>query len=316
MLVTFKNIMVMKKWNAADIPDMSGKIVVVTGSNSGLGFETSKKLARNNARVIMTGRNKQKLEDAKAAIQSEHSDAQIEIRELDLADLSSVRKFSEAMRHHLDHIDILINNAGVMAPPRGETKDGFEMQFGTNHLGHFALTAQLYPLLKNAAGSRVVTVSSLAARNGNIHFGDLMFEKKYNRLKAYQQSKLANLMFAFELQERLAETKHKTISIAAHPGVAQTNLFFSTKPNIILRGIGSLVMPLITQPAEKGALPLLYAATSPDAEPGGYYGPDSKKEWKGYPAKAFVAEPAKDSHIREKLWKKSESLTGVNFNIN
>lgn len=306
----------MKKWNVTNIPDMTEKVVVVTGSNNGLGFEASKMLARNNARVIMTGRNKQKLADAKSAIQEEQSNAQIETRELDMADLASIKKFSEAMCQHFDHIDILINNAGVMAPPRGETKDGFELQFGTNHLGHFALTAQLFPLLKNTAGSRVVTVSSIAAQNGTINFDDLMFKQNYKRWKAYQQSKLANLMFAKELHERLVQKGCKTISIAAHPGVSQTNLFYSTRPNVILRGMGTLLMPLITQPADKGVLPLLYAATSPDAEPGSFYGPDSKNEWKGYPAKAFVTEAAKDSHIREKLWKKSEALTGVNFNIN
>ncbi|MEA3448643.1 MAG: oxidoreductase [Bacteroidota bacterium] len=305
----------MKKWNVSDIPDMSEKIVVVTGSNSGLGFETSKLLAKNNGRVIMTGRNKQKLEDAKTAIESEYSDAQIETRALDLADLSSVEKFSEAMRHYLDHIDILINNAGVMAPPHGETKDGFELQFGTNHLGHFALTAQLFPLLKNNPGSRIVTVSSIAARNGKIHFDDLMFEKKYHRFKTYRQSKLANLMFALELNSRLKNKNIDVMSLAAHPGVSRTNLFYSVKPYPLIKVLGKMIMPIITQPASKGMLPIVKVATSDDVQSGDYYGPDKLHEWRGSPKPAFIPASAKDAETRKKLWVLSEKLTGVEFNV-
>ncbi|MFO7879313.1 MAG: oxidoreductase [Bacteroidales bacterium] len=306
----------MEKWIKKNIPDMSGKLVVITGANSGLGFETSRVLAKHHAKVIMTGRNEEKLEVARQDILREFPEAQVETKILDLADLSSVQDFSEYMRLHFNRIDVLVNNAGVMATPYGQTKDGFELQFGTNHLGHFALTARLFPLLRNTSGSRVVTISSLAARKGRIFFDDLMSEKNYNSMTAYRQSKLANLMFAMELNDRLAETEFRTVSIAAHPGMAETNLFYSTKPNWFLRMLGKIIMPAITQSAGKGALPQLYAAASHDAKPAEYYGPDGKKEWKGYPAKAYITEAAKEKETRQKLWEKSEELTGVQFNLN
>jgi NAD(P)-dependent dehydrogenase (short-subunit alcohol dehydrogenase family) len=305
----------MENWIKKNIPDMSGKLVVITGANSGLGYESAKILAQHDARVIMAGRNESKLSEARERILSYASGADIETRILDLADLASVKAFAEAMRLKFSRIDVLMNNAGVMATPYGQTKDGFELQFGTNHLGHFALTASLFPLLRNTSGSRVVTISSLAARSGAIHFDDLMLEKKYNRMKAYRQAKLANLMFALELNERLMHTDYKTISLSAHPGMAETNLFYNMQPPWMLRMLGNAIMPMLTQSAAKGALPQLYAATSPDAEAGGYYGPDGKREYKGLPDKAFIPEAAKDQKARQKLWEKSEELTGVKFDL-
>jgi NAD(P)-dependent dehydrogenase (short-subunit alcohol dehydrogenase family) len=202
-----------------------------------------------------------------------------------------------------------------MAPPHKTTKDGFELQFGTNHLGHFALTAQLFPLLKNNPGSRIVTVSSLAARNGNIHFDDLMFDKKYNRFKTYRQSKLANLMFALELHSRLKNKNLEVMSLAAHPGVSRTNLFYSVKPNIILKSLAKALMPLFTQPASQGVLPILKAATSDNVQSGEYYGPDKLREWLGNPAPAFIPGSAKNDKVRQQLWTVSEKLTGIQFNI-
>ncbi len=306
----------MENWIKKNIPDMSGKLVVITGANSGLGYESAKILAQHDARVIMAGRNESKLSAAKERILNHTSGADIETEILDLADLSSVKAFAEAMRLKFSRIDILMNNAGVMATPHAKTKDGFELQFGTNHLGHFALTAGLFPLLRNTSGSRIVTISSLAARSGAIQFDDLMLEKNYNRMKAYRQAKLANLMFALELNERLMHSDYKTISLSAHPGMAETNLFYNMKPPWILRIIGNAIMPMITQSAAKGALPQLYAATSPDAEAGGYYGPEGKKEYKGYPTNAYIPEAAKNKETREKLWKESEELTGVKFDLN
>lgn len=305
----------MKKWTVKDMPDMSGKQVIVTGANSGLGYEISKALVEKHALVIMACRNTDAGEDAKQRLLSHYPKANLIVKALDLASLESIKSFSESIRLEYHRIHILINNAGVMAPPHALTKDGFELQFGTNHIGHFALTAQLFPLLRKTEDSRIVTVSSIASHNGKIHFDDLNFKTNYHRWKTYQQSKLANLMFAKELDKRLANSEFKTRSYAAHPGVSDTNLFQNMKPNWFLKALGNLIMPIITQPADKGALPILYAATSPDAEPGNFYGPHGKREHKGYPTEAFVPEAAKNESDREKLWDLSEKMANKKFQV-
>ncbi|MDA3911576.1 MAG: oxidoreductase [Bacteroidales bacterium] len=305
----------MKKWTSKDIPDLSGKQVIVTGANSGLGYEISKALVEKHALVIMACRNTDSGESAKQRILSHSPKAKLIVKSLDLASLESIKAFSEAIRLEYNRIHLLINNAGVMAPPHGETKDGFELQFGTNHIGHFVLTAKLYPLLRKTEDSRIVTVSSIASHNGEIHFEDVNFKANYNRWKTYQQSKLANLMFSMELNKRLETSNFKTRAYAAHPGVSDTNLFKNMKPNWFIKVLGNLLMPIITQPAHKGALPILYAATSPDVNPGNFYGPHGRKEHKGYPKEAFVPEAAKIESDREKLWDLTENLSNTKFQV-
>jgi NAD(P)-dependent dehydrogenase (short-subunit alcohol dehydrogenase family) len=305
----------MKKWTVKDMPDMSGKQVIVTGANSGLGYEISKALVEKHALVIMACRNTDAGEEAKKRILSHYPKANLIVKALDLASLESIKAFSESIRLEYNRIHILINNAGVMAPPYAETKEGFELQFGTNHIGHFVLTSKLLPLLRKTEDSRIVTVSSIASHKGEISFDDVNAKVNYNRIKAYRQSKLANLMFSMELDKRLADSQFKTRSYAAHPGVSNTNLFNNMKPNWFLKGLGSLLMPIITQPADKGALPILYAATSPDAEPGNFYGPHGKKEFKGYPKEAFVPDAAKVQSDREKLWDLTQTLSNTTFQV-
>jgi NAD(P)-dependent dehydrogenase (short-subunit alcohol dehydrogenase family) len=297
--------------NKTTTPGMANKLVVITGANSGLGFETARLLAKQHAHVILTGRNQHKIDAAKQAIVNDYPHARIEARLLDMADLSSIKRFSDATLRDFKKIDVLINNAGVMATPHEKTKDGFELQFGTNHLGHFALTAQLFPLLKESPEGRIVSLSSLAARNGKIQFDDLMFEKQYNRFKAYRQSKLANLMFALELHSRLKNKNIKLMSLAAHPGVSKTNLFYSVQPNVVLKMLGKIMMPIITQPASKGILPIVKAATSDEVQSGEYYGPDKLREWMGKPKPAFIPASAKNAETRQRLWDLSEKLTGM-----
>jgi NAD(P)-dependent dehydrogenase (short-subunit alcohol dehydrogenase family) len=305
----------MIKWTVNDIPDLQGKNIIITGANSGIGFEVAKALVMKNAHVIMGVRNSEKGENAKAEILSYHPQAKIVVKTLDMASLDSVKSFVEEIRLEFSKIHILINNAGVMATPNKLTKDGFELQIGTNHLGHFVLTAKLFPLLRKTDASRIVTVSSIASHNGKIYFDDMNFVKKYHRWKAYQQSKLANLMFAIELDEKLQKSDFKTISLAAHPGVSDTNLFYNLKPNFILKSLGKILMPLIAQSANLGALPVLFAATSPDVQRGGFYGPTGWKEHKGFPGEAYIPEQAKNSMDRDRLWLYSEDLSGVKFHV-
>jgi len=305
----------MRKWTTNDMPDLSGKQVIVTGANSGLGYEISKALVKNHALVIMACRNTESGENAKKQILSHYPKANLVVKTLDLASLESIKTFAKEIRLEYNRIHILINNAGVMAPPQAKTADGFELQFGTNHIGHFVLTAKLFPLLRKTAGSRIVTVSSIASHNGKIHFEDVNFKTNYHRWKTYQQSKLANLMFSIELDKRMETSTFKTRSYAAHPGVSDTNLFKNMKPNWVLKALGKLLMPIITQPAEKGALPILYAATSLDAEPGKFYGPHGKREHKGYPSEAFVPEAAKNEVDRKKLWELTESMSNTKLNV-
>lgn len=302
------------KWTAEEIPDLTGKVALVTGGNSGLGFESVKALAEQGAEVIMACRSKEKGEKAKEKIQIKDPSAQVMVEEFDLDDLQSVAAFAERIKKKYRQLDILLNNAGIMMVPYGTTKQGFERQFGVNHLGHFALTGQLLELLLSTPGSRIVNVSSLAHRQGIMDFENLKADqgKDYNRSKAYHRSKLANLYFTFHLQHLLSTAGKETICLAAHPGVSMTNLANHMVPGAF-RWLLKPLFSLMTQPAWKGALPQLYAATHPDVRGGDYYGPDSKSEWKGYPGLAYATETARDAEAARKLWEISGELTGIEY---
>ncbi|MGN6610024.1 MAG: oxidoreductase [Jatrophihabitans sp.] len=289
------------RWTAADIPDQSGRTIIVTGANSGLGEVTARELARAGASVILACRNVDKGAAAAAGMRGE-----VEVRALDLADLASVRRFAETV----EHADVLVNNAGVMALPLKRTADGFEMQFGTNHLGHFALTGLLLPVLTD----RVVTVSSGAHRVGRIDLEDLNWQqRRYSRWGAYGQSKLANLLFAFELQRRLDLVHSPVRSLAAHPGYAATEL--QTRTESWQDRIMAFGNRYLAQSAEMGALGSLYAATAPDAEGGGYYGPAGLFEMRGAPHRVGTTKAARDVGVARALWSASERLTGVTFPV-
>lgn len=288
------------KWTAADIPDQKGRTAVVTGSNSGIGLVAARELAKAGARVVLAVRDPTKGEPAAETI-----DGDREVRHLDLSDLSSVREFAGAWEGDLD---MLVNNAGVMAPPEGRTKDGFELQFGTNHLGHFALTNLLLPHVTD----RVVTVSSTAHRIGKVDLDDLNWERRsYSRWSAYGQSKLSNLLFTLELQRRLDEAGSQVRAVAAHPGYASTNLQSHTQ-NFIQNAFMKLTNLVIAQSEEMGALPTLYAATM-DIPGNSYVGPDGIREQRGHPKLVGRTSAAKDAEIAKSLWEKSEELTGVSF---
>jgi len=293
--------------------DLTGKTAIITGANSGIGYGAAKDFVRNGARVIMAVRNEDKGKAARERILQENPQAAIDVMRIDLADLASIRSFADAIKGQLDSLDLLINNAGVMMPPHSKTKDGFELQFGSNHLGHFALTGQLLPLLINTPGSRVVTVSSLAHKGSEILFDNLDGSKGYKKFQFYGQSKLANLMFARELDKRLKQHGLQTISLACHPGISSTNLFkFGKKdaPNFM-----KSLMDKLLQPADMGALPTIYAATHPSLKGGEYIGPDGKGRRKGYPALDTPHPVANDEDVINKLWEISEKLTGVVFDF-
>jgi NAD(P)-dependent dehydrogenase (short-subunit alcohol dehydrogenase family) len=298
-------------WTAADIPDQSGRLAIVTGANSGLGRSTAWDLARAGATVVIACRNTAKGEEAAARIRQDVPDADLRVVPLDLADLDSVRSFAEGLEDA--RVDLLINNAGVMAPPRRLTKDGFESQFGTNHLGHFALTGRLLPRLLAAPAPRVVTVSSAAHRIGRIRFDDLQGQRRYFAWLAYGQSKLANLMFCFELQRRATEAGTELRSMAAHPGYAATNLQSAGPGHWYERALGELGNRVIAQSARMGALPTLYAATTPDLTGGTFVGPDGLAEQRGHPRVVTAAGRAYDEDASRWLWEVSEELTGVHY---
>ncbi len=304
----------MTNWTIADIPPQRGKLAVVTGATGGLGYQTALGLALAEAEVVLTGRNDAKGREAISKIRKQLPDAKISFEALDLANLASVADFAQRFATAHSSLDLLINNAGVMAlPTRQTTADGFEMQFGTNYLGHYALTAQLLPLLRSAHQPRVVNLSSIAHRTGFIHFSDLQGERLYSPWKAYNQSKLAMLMFALELQRRSDAAGWKLMSNASHPGWARTDLF-ANGPGFGLISLASqFAAPLFSQSAESGALPTLFAATSPQAEGGGYYGPNGLYELKGPPAPARIMPQAMDKAGAGKLWDVSQHLTGVSF---
>lgn len=299
----------MTKWTAADIPDQTGRTAVVTGANTGLGLETAAALAAHGARVVLAVRNLEKGKQAADRITAATPGADVQLQELDLGSLASVREAAAQLRSTHDRIDLLINNAGVMYPPKSTTADGFEMQFGTNHLGHFALTGLLLDRLLPVTGSRVVVVSSVGHRiRAAIHFDDLQWERSYSRVGAYGQSKLANLLFTYELQRRLAP-HGTTIAAAAHPGVSDTELTRHL-PTLI----GRLGKPFF-QPAELGALPTLRAATDPAVQGGQYYGPDGFQEVRGYPKLVASSAQSHDAELQRRLWAVSEELTGVSYDV-
>ncbi|MHB0770076.1 SDR family oxidoreductase [Bradyrhizobium sp. 5.13L] len=303
----------MPGWSASDIPSQRGRSAVVTGTG-GLGYEDALALARAGGEVIIAGRNASKGADAVARIRSRQPKANVRFELLDLADLHSVRAFGSRLRAERDSLDLLINNAAVMTPPmRQVTADGFELQFGTNHLGHFALTAELLPLLRKGVEARVVTVSSVAARDGAIAFDNLQAERWYKPMPIYGQSKLANLMFAFELQRRSRTCGWGITSVAAHPGVSRTDLIPNGAGRMSLAGLARTALWFLFQPPAQGALPTLFAATSPDIVPGGYYGPDKLGETRGSPSVARVPPQADDDAVASRLWDVSTRLTGASF---
>ncbi len=305
-------------WTLESIPDQGGKFAVVTGSNSGIGFEAAKVLASKGARVVLAVRSEKKGQVAMDAILREVPQAAVETMPLDLADLRSVKQFAEDLCRKVQALDLLINNAGVMATPYLTTADGFELQFGTNHLGHFALTGRLFPLLRQTPGARVVTVSSAAHTGGRIDFDNLDGKKGYTRWKAYSQSKLANLIFAYELNRRLIQANLDTISVACHPGFAATNLTvagFGLNRPWLGKGLGSLAN-MAAQSAAMGALPTLYAATEPSVKGGEYIGPigrTGRNAMRGFPGPAMSSLRSHDPEVAQKLWEVSEELTGVHF---
>jgi NAD(P)-dependent dehydrogenase (short-subunit alcohol dehydrogenase family) len=302
----------MTKWTAADIPDQTGRTAVITGANTGLGYETAAALAGRGARVVLAVRNLEKGKQAVARITAATPGAEVELQELDLTSLESVRAAAARLRSGHDRIDLLINNAGVMYTPRSTTKDGFELQFGTNHLGHFAFTGLLLDRLLPVA-SRVVTVSSIGHRiRAAIHFDDLQWERRYSRVGAYGQSKLANLLFTYELQRRLAP-HGTTIAVAAHPGGSNTELLRNL-PRPIAAASSLLVEPLM-QGADLGALPTLRAATDPGVLGGQYFGPDGFEEMRGYPKVVASSAQSHDVELQRRLWAVSEELTGVVYPV-
>ncbi len=290
-------------WTAAEIPDQSGRTVVVTGANSGLGLATARELVNAGANVVAACRNVDKGRQAFGG----------DVRELDLADLASVEAFAQQLATDHDQLDVLINNAGVMAPPRGLTKDGFESQFGTNHLGHFALTGRLMPLLSAARAPRVVTVSSGVHQIGTIKFDDLQRERHYSAWLAYAQSKLANLMFCFELQRRATAAGSRLQSLAAHPGYAATNLQFAGPAKSYERWFMAVANKVYAQSPEMGALPTLYAATELGLPGATFIGPDGFMEGRGHPTIVTAAKKAYDEDAWRRLWDASEQLTGVHY---
>jgi len=303
------------KWNVSMIPSQAGKMVLVTGANSGIGYQAALELARHGAHVLLGCRSASKGLTALERLRKEAPGAQAEVVELDMASLGSVRAFAEAYVGTGAPLDLLINNAGVMAlPTRETTVDGFERQFGTNHLGHFALTGLLVPALLKAAAPRVVTVSSLAHRNGKINFDDLQGAKKYVPWDQYNESKLANLMFALELERRARKSASKLVSIPVHPGVSTTSIFANGPGTKDFKAIiVGLLAPVLFQSEEAGALPTLYAATSPQAKGGEYIGPDGFQALKGAPTVEQPKPQALDEAAAKKLWTVSEELTGVVF---
>jgi NAD(P)-dependent dehydrogenase (short-subunit alcohol dehydrogenase family) len=294
------------------LPDQHGRIAVITGANSGIGLEAARALARAGAHVVMACRNMAKGDEAAQTIRAEMPSAEVDVAALDLASLESVRAFAEHYPH--ERLDLLINNAGVMVPPYTDTVDGFELQFATNHLGHFALSGLLLQRLLATPRARVVTISSTAHKIGRIDFADLQSKGSYRRWRAYGQSKLANLLFTFELDRRLRAADAELLSVAAHPGYSATNLQFAATPSRIER-LGSVVLNRVyAQSAESGARPTLYAATA-DIPGGSFVGPDGFQEMRGEPKVVTPTRAARDPQTALRLWGVSEQLTGVRFSV-
>ncbi|MCO6451056.1 MAG: SDR family NAD(P)-dependent oxidoreductase [Caldilineales bacterium] len=295
------------KWTAANIPDQTGRVIVITGANSGIGYEAALALAAKGGHVVVAGRNPEKCEQAAMDIRNVSPDCGLEVILINLADLKSIHTFAETFKQRHDRLDLLINNAGVMALPKHEkTADGFEMQFGTNHLGHYTLTGLLLDRVLATPNSRVVNVSSNAHKLGNIDFENLNAEKKYSQWGAYGASKLANLLFTYELQRRLVAHGSSTISVAAHPGYSATDLQRHS-------GVFGLLNHILAQSPQMGALPTLYAATAADVNGCDYIGPDRFFEQRGHPAKVHSNGKSHDEAAARRLWEVSEELTGVKY---
>lgn len=305
-----------EKWSASDVPDLTGKVVVITGANGGLGLCSARLMAGAGATVVMACRDMQKAAAAVEAAERDLPGARLDLRALDLGDLASVQAFAEGFCKDHTRLDVLLNNAGVMAIPRRTTADGFEMQLGINHLGHFALTGRLLGPLLATPGARVVNVASNAHKMGRLHQADLMLERGYGKWKAYGQSKLANLLFTFELQRRFVRAQVDAIAVAAHPGYAGTDL-----ANVGPRMVGSSAMQWLmgignrwlAQTPESGALPQVYAAVAPGVEGGDYIGPDGIGEWWGHPKKVEARPLAHDADLGAWLWDASVERTGVDY---
>ncbi|MBA3437195.1 MAG: SDR family oxidoreductase [Thermoleophilaceae bacterium] len=302
----------MSTWRTEDIPDQSGRTAVVTGANSGLGLATTRELARRGARVIMACRSTDKGESAASDIRRQAPEAKLDVRSLDLGSLESIQAFANDLDLEAGRLDLLINNAGIMMTPQQTTHDGFELQLGTNHLGHFALTGLLLDTVQSAEAGRVVTLSSIEHKSGHIEFGDLQSEDGYAPRKAYRQSKLANAIFGVELDRRLRAAGSSTISVLAHPGYSDTNLQ-TTGPTGPMKAILKVGNKLLAQDADTGALPTLYAATAPGVEGGDFYGPDGFKEMRGNPTHVDVIPEARDPGVASRLWDISEELTGIRY---
>lgn len=296
-----------RKWTAEKIGDQTGRVAIVTGANTGIGLETARELAKMGATVVIASRNATKANSAANDINKDNPPGDVLVMLLDLADLGSVRAFAGEFRSRFDRLDLLINNAGVMMPPESKTADGFELQFGTNHLGHFALTGRLLDLLLATDGSRIVNVSSSAHRYGEIILDDLNWEKRpYKEMAAYGQSKLANLLFSLELQKRLENAGAGTLAVSCHPGWTSTDLQRHS-------GLVAFLNPFFGMKPWQGALPTLYAAVSPDVTGARFYGPDGFMQMRGYPKEVEPKETARDTAMAGNLWLESGRLTGVEF---
>lgn len=296
-------------WTERDMPNLRGKVAIVTGANSGIGYETARALSQHGATVIMACRNMDKANRARDQIRALKPTGELLVMPLDLADLDSVRRFADNFKAQYNQLDLLINNAGLKLQPFGTTKQGFESQFGVNHLGHFALTAQLIDLLNHTPNSRIVNVSSIAHRFAQIDFDDLNWQhKRYSDMQAYGQSKLANLLFTYELQRKLKKTGHNTIAVAAHPGYTATNSDSNTDAALI-----NLMTHLFAQPQPMGALPTLYAATASDVQGGQYFGPSGLAELGGHPFRVESSAESHDLAIAKRLWAVSEAVTETMF---
>jgi NAD(P)-dependent dehydrogenase (short-subunit alcohol dehydrogenase family) len=301
----------MELFNIDTIPSQKGRLAIVTGANTGLGFETSLALAGKEIKVIMACRNEERAEKAKEEILRKVPSAELEIMIINLSSLSSVRDFAKRFLMKYDHLDLLINNAGIMVPPYSKTEDGFESQMGANYFGHFLLTGLLMDVIKKTEGSRIISLSSIAHKNGKINFKDLHWEKEYSAMGAYRQSKLACLIFATELQRRFEKSGVRTLSVAAHPGVSLTELV-----RHIPKWLYSPLKPLLslfTHSPEKGALPTLYAALGAGVSGGDYFGPQGFAEMTGMPGKAIATSVSRDREIAKQLWDLSEKLTGITY---
>ena len=295
------------QWTTRDIPNLTNKTAIVTGANSGIGFETAKALAAKGATVIMACRNQAKAEAAMANIENDVSDAKLELILLDLSDLDSIKAFAKSFLEKYDRLDILINNAGIMIPPYTKTKDGFEVQFGANHLGHFALTGLLMDMIRQTEGSRVVNVSSIAHRPGVINFDDLQAETEYKPNVSYAQSKLANLLFTRQLNTFFKTENIAALATSAHPGWTATNLQVHSR-------LFQMLNPFFSQKPAMGALPTLYAATT-ERRANDYAGPGGFLETRGYPKLVNMSAAAKDDEVAQRLWEVSEALTGIRYAV-